>query len=100
LDPNGLRTTLQATQSKGTRPPSKVTNGEQVTRRLIDLPTQATYRVFNHHPAPYQINPSCNPIFQYSPGQEYSRRQGFTPPQLTVDRRGLPVTNPPYLAIS
>jgi len=87
-------------KAKTPDPPSKVTNVEQVTRRLVDLPTQAAYRVFNHHPAPYQINPSCNPIFQYPPGQEYSRRQGFTPSQPTVNRRGLPITNPPYLAIS
>jgi len=67
-------------KAKTPDPPGKVTNGEQVTRRLFNHPTQVAYKVFNHHPAPYQINHSRNPIYQHPPGQENSRRQGFTPP--------------------
>jgi len=58
-------------------------NKKQMTGKLFLLPTQTAQRIFNHHPTPFQINPSSNLIFQHPPSSEQSRRQDFTPPQHT-----------------
>jgi len=79
--------------------PSEPANKEQVTRRLLLLPTQTTQEIFYRHSAPFQVNPRGNPILQHPPSSEQSRWQGFAPPQLTIHRRILPSPNPPYLNI-
>jgi len=57
---------------------SKTTNGKQMTVRLFLLSAQTTQRVFNHHPAPFQIDRSSNLIYHHPTSSEQSRRQGFT----------------------
>ena len=78
---------------------SKTAHGKQMIERLFLLPTQTAQRIFNHHPVPFQINPSRNLILYHPPSSEQSRRQGFTPPQLTVYWRNLSISIPPYLNI-
>jgi len=48
------------------------------------LPAQTTQHIVDYNTSPIQVNRSSNFILQHPPSSEKSRRQGFTPPQLTV----------------
>ena len=61
-----------------------------MTGRLFHHPTRTTEGILNHYPASFQIYPSSNLILYHSPNCEQSRRQGFAPPQLTLNWRDLP----------
>jgi len=78
---------------------SKTSNEKQMAVRLFLLPSQTAQRIFNHHPAPFQIDSSSNLILHHPPRSEQSRGQGITPPQLTVNWRNLLISIPPYLNI-